>query len=405
VPKFVYKAKDGPSETVEGELLAENEAAALEKIEQRGLSPVWVKERHAAGSEETGLGLRFRRIRGRDVTVFTRQLAGMTRSGVPILRALKTIEEQSRNPRFQRVVAELEASVRDGRMLSEALSAHPGVFPELYINMVRAGESAGMLDTILFRVADAREKEEQVIRKVQAALAYPVLVLTLGVLTVVAMLTIFIPRISTLLRQASQELPTATKILLAISDIGGKYGFWIIIAIVAVVLLLRQGASRGHGKTVADRLKLRMPVFGPLIKEAGIARFARSMSLLITSGIPVERGLKLSSAVLTNSVMRREIEEVRDKTVTRGMSVAAGLKGSKCFPVFVRNMIAVGEESGQLNDSLADIAAYYEGEVERRMAIMTSLIEPVLILVVGGIVGFIAFAMLLPIFTITQAIS
>jgi type II secretory pathway component PulF len=402
MPKFLYKAKDGPEKTIDGELIAESRETALAVIEEMGYTPITVKEK---GLDEDSLGrLPFRRISTRDINVFTRQLAGLLKSGVPILRALRTVGEQSENVRFRRVVGEIEATVRDGAMLSAALAKHPRLFTELYVNMVRSGESAGVLDTILLRLADAREKEEDVRRKVSAALAYPSLVLVVGFVTVFVMLTFFLPRISDMFRSFS-DLPMPTKILIGISDFCSKYWKAGLLPLILLIAILKRITSGGAGRGMVDSFKLRLPLAGKLIREAEVARFARTLSLLVEAGIPVERGLALSAATMNNSVLREEIDKVRRRTIEQGASIANGLRDASNFPSFARNMIAVGEESGRIDESLADVASFYEKEVDHSIALATSLIEPVLILLVGGVVGFIVFAMLLPIFAVTQSVG
>jgi len=279
MPTFVYRAKNGPVETVDGQLLAETESAALLKIENMGYSPVWIKEEEQAATSE-GRTLSLRKIGQRDINIFTRQLAGLIKSGVPILRALRTVKEQSINRRFHTVVDDLESSVRDGKMLSDALSRHSNVFPELYVNMIRAGESAGVLDTILLRLAEAREKEEEIRKKVQSAMAYPMLVLVVGLLTIFVMVTFFLPKITDLFRNFS-EVPLPTQILITVSDFCSDYWRIAIVAIVLLVAVVRRLTTGGNGRAVMDAFKLRLPVVGAFLKHADIARFARTFSLLV----------------------------------------------------------------------------------------------------------------------------
>ena len=399
MPKFTYKAKQGPDKSVEGEIFAETEASALSKLEGMGYVPVWVREQ-GLESHDGGGRAALKRVTRRDLNIFTRQLAGLIRAGVPILKALRTVKEQSSNKRLQLTVEKLAASVRDGRTLSDALSAHPRLFSELYVNMIRSGESGGVLDVILMQLADAGEKEEEVRRKVQSAVAYPALVLLVGAATVFTMLVFFLPKITKLFENF-QDLPLPTRVLLKMSDLCSDYWHVALLPLILLGLILARLTSGGAGRTVIDRLKLSLPVVGRLIKEASIARFARTLSLLIRAGIPVEKGLTLSAETLNNSVLKTSIEGVKERIVQHGSSIAAGLERDQFFPVFVRNMVAVGEEGGSLEEALAEAAQFYEKEVEARISTITSLIEPMLILVVGGAVGFIVFAMLLPIFDIT----
>jgi len=401
MPRFVYKAKDGPRRTVEGELDAETRSAAVARIDMMGYSPVWVRER----AEETSRRVRFRgrRIRQRDVTVFTRQLASLQRSGVPILRAMSTIGQQTENSRLRRIIKSLEDSIRDGNMLSGALSEYPALFPEIYVSMVRSGESAGRLDTVLLSLADAREKEEETRRKVQAATAYPMLVIVVGIITIVVLLTFFLPRIIELFKDYGQ-LPLPTRILIGTNDFLRKYWHFIVLVGVLLFAVVRQLAALEKGRTFFDRIKLHLPLIGRYVLESEIARFARTLSLLIDAGIAIDKALALSADTFHNAVLKNEIREVRQRTVGQGMALSAGLKRTSYFPSFVANMSAVGEEGGRLPESLAEIASFYETQVEQQSRLATSLLEPVLILVVGAIVGFIVSAMLLPIFEIGTSI-
>lgn len=397
MPNYLYKAKDGPGKTVQRELIAESEASAIARIEAMGLIPVWVRPKgrgHAASSKPSQRG-----VRPSDVSVFTRQLASMLKSGVPILRALSTIGDQTENRRLQAVVGDLEASIRDGSMLSEGMRRYTKLFPELYVNMVESGETGGVLDTILFRLAEAGETEEENRRKVQAAMAYPVLVAVVGALTVFVLLTFFMPRVTALF-DGYKQLPLATQILLAVSRFFSQSWYWIVMGVVAVLAVFHRLAALDRGRTFVDGIKLRLPLFGRFLRDVDLARFARTFALLIDSGVSIDRVLTLSANAIHNAVLRHEVESVRTRTVKHGMTLSASVKASIVFPPFVGNMLAVGEETGRIDESLNEVARFYEGCVDRQSRMVTSLIEPVLLLVVGLVVGFIVFAMLLPIFEI-----
>lgn len=402
MPHFSYKARNSELKTLEGDIVAENEAAALARLEAMGYTPVWVREKERAEVREPRVPLR-ERVPQREVTVFTRQMIGLIKSGVPILRALHTVREQCTNPRFSAVLANLEEDVRNGGMLSDALARHPRVFPLLYVNMVRAGESAGILDVILLRLAQAREREDEIRRKLQAAAAYPVLVLAVGVVTVFVVLTFFMPKIAGMFG-SMKDLPLPTAILIGISEKVRAYWLWVLIPVLLAVAIFRRTTSGGKGRMLVDRAKLQLPVLGKFFLQADIARFSRTMSLLINAGIPIEKSLTLSADTMGNVLLRAEIDEVRKTAVQQGRSVAFGLKNSKHIPPYLQSMAAVGEEGGRLDEAFVDVASYYECELERQIGIITSLIEPILILLVGSVVGFIVFAMMLPIFALTRSI-
>jgi type IV pilus assembly protein PilC len=400
--KFIYKAKDGPDKTVEGEIEATSRSEVVSRLDAMGYSPVWVREKDSV-ADKTGLW--GQRISQREITVFTRQLASLTKSGVPILKALSTIADQTENKAFSRLIRNLEDIIRDGSMLSDAMSRYPALFPELYVNMVRSGESGGVLDSILVRLAENREKEEEVRRKVQSAVAYPILVILVGIATVFVLLVFFLPRIASIFKDYGYDkLPLPTKMIIGMSDFFSESWYWLVLGIGLFLAVFKRMAALEKGRTMIDRIKLGMPLMGKFIEKSEIARFARTLALLIQSGISIEKALGLSGSVLNNSILREEIEEIRKRTVNQGMSVSTGLKKAKYFPPFVANMAAVGEEGGKLDESMTEIALFYEKEVEQQSRLATSLLEPLLILVVGLVVGFIVAAMLLPIFELSTIV-
>ncbi len=395
MPTYLYKAKKGPSKTIDGELNADTHAAAVSTLDSMGLMPVWVREKTAEDIKTAKFS--YRSVSARDITLFTKQLASLTKSGVPILRALMTISDQTESPALRQVIQNLEASIREGNMLSGAMQVHHELFPELYINMVRSGESAGVLDTVLSRLADAREKDEELKRKVQAAMAYPLLVIVVGIITVFVLLAFFLPKVIVLFKDF-KDLPLPTRILVETSNFFSDNWYWLVLVVLLAAAILRRISVMQHGRVVIDGLKLKVPVLRGFLIKADIARFARTMALLVESGIAIDKAILYSMATLNNHVLREELAGFQRETVKQGVPLSAGLKRSKYFPALVANMTAVGEESGKLEEALNEIASFYEKEIEQQGRIITSLIEPILILVVGLIVGFIVSAMLLPIF-------
>lgn len=403
MPTFVYKVKKGPDQTVEGELNADSRASAVASLDAMGYSPIWVREKPSGSGSASSFGRK--RIGQRDITLFTRQLASLTRSGVPILKALRTIGEQTETPALQKVVKELERSIRDGRMLSEAMTEHPALFPDLYVNMVRSGETGGVLDTILDRLSDAREREDDFRRKVRAAAAYPLLVLVVGIVTIVVLFTFFLPRIAGIFETYGYaNLPLPTRIIIGISGFFSDSWYWMVLGVALVIAVLRRLAALESTRAWLDRLKLKTPILGRFLAEAELARFARTLALLIQSGIPIDRCLLLSANTLGNRVLREEVLRIREGAVSHGLSVSDGLKKARHFPPLVANMASVGEEAGRLDDAMTEVATFYEKEVEVQSRMATSLLEPLLILGVGAVVGFIVAAMLLPIFELGTAV-
>ncbi|MDP6491342.1 MAG: type II secretion system F family protein, partial [Kiritimatiellia bacterium] len=386
MPLFIYKAKQGPHRTEEGVVEAFSRAEAADVLNGRGLVPIHIEEKQGGGTELKRPWSR--RITRRDVVVFTYQLASLIRSGVPILRALSTIREQTDHPRFRQLVGGIEGSIRDGEMLSDALQRHEAHFPELYVSMVRSGESGGVLDTVLTRLAEAMDKEEETRRRAQSAMAYPLLTLTVGILTVFILLTFFLPRVLSLFDEY-ESLPLPTRILVGISNFCETNWYWLVLGVLLLVALFRRMATHERGRLYVDGLKLKLPLIGKFILLTDIARFSRTLALLLQSGLSIDRVLLLGAQTASNHVLREEIDEVRRQTVSQGIPFSEGLKRARNFPIFVSNMCAVGEEAGRLDESLDEVAVFYERQVERQSRLAISLLEPILILVVGALVGFI----------------
>ena len=403
MPTFFYRAKQGPEKTVEGEIQAESRPAAMFRLERMGYSLLSVEE--SAGEVSTvRRKTRRGRIRSRDVTVFTRQLAGLLRAGVPILRALGTIQQQTANVAFQTIIMDMNGMVRDGRTFSESLARAPELFPELFVNMVRAGESAGLLDEILMRLAEARESEDELRSRVVSAIAYPLFVLAVGAVSVFVILAFFLPRIVHIFDGLHQTLPWPTRVVLALSSLCSHY--WpVLVTLVAMAgYMFKRYWSSAEGRLTLDGAILRTPVIGDFARDTDVVRFARTLSLLVRAGISIDRALALAANTLSNTRLRADIAAAADETVRLGATIADGFKRRPGIPDFVTNMVAVGEESGRLDDALLEVAAFYQRELDRDLRMVTTLLEPTLILAVGVVVGFIIFAMLLPIFQIGQVI-
>lgn len=398
---FVYKAKKGPGETVDGRIEADSRVVALARLDALGLSPISLDVDEFAGRQGR---IRHGRVPARDITIFTRQLAGLLRAGVPILRALTTIQQQSANPAFRAIVDDIVATVRDGSMLSEALGRRPAFFPELYVNMVRAGESVGALEEMLLRLAEARERDDELRGRVLAAVAYPALVLGIGAASVFVILAFFLPRILHLFDGMNTVLPWPTRMVMAVSGVFAHGWGWFLAGGAAAGWGLYRYARTRRGRLAIDAFVLRLPVAGRFALDTDLVRFSRTLALLLAGGVPIERALTLSAKTLVNRRLQEAVIQVGDDTVRRGASLADGFRRRPEIPLFLTNMMAVGEEAGRLDESLQEAAAFYQRELERDLRLMTTLLEPALILLVGAVVGFIIFAMLLPIFQIGQGL-
>lgn len=397
MPSYTYRAISGPGKSVERTIEADSEESVVIRLEAMGLTPVWVRPASQVKGRQRQGARRGGRVRGEDVTVFTRQLASMTRAGVPVLRALKSIEEQTESTGMQQVVEDLAGSIRDGGMLSEGLRRFPKYFPDLYVNMVEAGEAAGKLDVMLFRLAESRELEAESRRSVQAAMAYPMLVLGVGLVTVMILLLFFMPRVMALFTNVN-ELPMPTRILLGVSDFLSTQWYWFLIGAGMLVAVIHRLAAMEKGRLFFDRLLLRTPLVGRFLWHVDLARFSRTFALLIDAGLAIDQVLRLSGKTIHNTLLQQELDEVRRQTVQQGDPLSQGLKQSEWFPAYLGNMVAVGEETGRLEEAMGEASHYFQSDLDRRSRIAKALLEPVLLLVVGCVVGFIVFAMLMPIF-------
>jgi type II secretory pathway component PulF len=403
MPRYVYKAKRGPDQTLEGQIEAVSREAAVASLDAMGYIPISVQEAREKGSIPLRFRQLWRKASARDVTVFTYQLASLTRAGVPILRALSTIAEQTESPALSSVIEDVRQKIQDGGMLSDSMSRHPAVFPEIYVSMIRSGESAGRLDAVLQRMAETREKEEEVRRRVQAALAYPALILVVGVGTVFVLLAFFLPRVAALFKDF-RHLPLPTRILIGISEFFSNHWPWMLILVLLGAAVLARLMSREKGRLLMDRVQLRLPLIGRFMLHAEIARFARTLAMLIEAGVSIEKALVLSEHTFHNHILRKEMEDVRVRTVRQGATLSSGLRKAAHMPALIANMTAVGEEAGRLEESLGEVAALYERDCDQQSRLMVSLLEPALILGIGGVVGFIVAAMLLPIFRLSSGL-
>jgi len=407
MPEFIYKAKKGPDEIVEGEIAADNSDQVVVKLDQMGLIPVSIKEKDGrTGPQEDQAdrpqkkALRNRKIRTKDIDAFTWQLASLVKASVPILRALTLIAQQTDNADLQVVVEDLRHQVKDGKTLSESMGHYPKLFNSLFLSMVKSGEQGGVLDEVLYKIADHREKEQKMRRRIQSAMAYPLVMLVVGIGTVFVMLTFFMPKFISIFERMHRELPLPTKLLIGVSNFMSAHWIWFVFAFVFIFIIFGRARPGGKKKFFFDMIKLHTPLIKGFVRDAEIAKFCRTLGLLLKNGLPVYESLSLATNTLDNEALRKELEETGKEIINQGATLSASLGKIKIFPNFAINMIAVGEEGGKLEESLSGVAGAYEKEVDQAISVMTSLLEPLLILTIGGIVGFIVFAMLLPIFDI-----
>ena len=400
---YKYRAKKGPEEIIEGVIEAQSEKEAVERISQMGYIPLRLEETQGqvqgavfssvSGAVASSVG----KIRSAEITIFSRQLASLLKSGVPILASLNIIAEQSDSLHLRNVLRSIHNNVKEGATFSASLAQYPKIFSPFYIAMIRTGENSGVLPEVLLRISEYRRQQEEAVSRVRMAMAYPVLMAITGIGTVVFMLTFVLPRLLNIFINMKQQLPLPTRILISVSFWLRQWWVWVLL--VLVIALLRKELKAEAARIPLSRLKLKTPLLGKLTLKSELSRFSRTLELLLKSGIPILKALEVAIPVVNNEVLREKLR-FSYKELEQGGSFGRSLRASKVFPLFMCNLIAVGEESGKLGDALVEVAASYERDTEEALKVMMNLLEPLMILAMGLIVGFIVVAMLLPIFEI-----
>ncbi|MBN1872569.1 MAG: type II secretion system F family protein [Candidatus Omnitrophica bacterium] len=399
--RFAYRAKKGPKEEITGYVEAENKNVALHILTSQGLYPFSIHQEDADHSAvKKNPFLRFARISIRDISIFTRQLSDLLEAGLPLLKALTVLHKQTSNRLLKRVISDLRDTIQDGSTLSDSLKKHPRIFSSLYVSMVKSGETSGSLENVLLRLAEFQESQDELNSTVSRAMAYPALMALVGLITIFVLITFVIPKIVSMFQDLNQALPIPTVILLNISNFVRNF-WWILIGLVLLVYFtFARMFKTEEGKLMVDQFKLKIPVAGQLTLRAEIARFARTLSTLLSNGVPILEAMGVVIDIMENEILKRDAR-LAQREVREGSNLADGLNKGAYFPVFVTNMIAIGEESGTLEKALLKVAMAYEREVDKTIKVMTSLLEPLMILTVGLVIGFIVIAMLLPIFEIS----
>lgn len=396
---FNYTVRDVNGKEVSGSLEAESEEVLSSRLRQMGYTVVSVS-RDKKSFATTELHLFGSGVKKKDVVIFTRQFATMINAGLPLTRCLSILADQTDSRPFAGIISECRREVESGRSLSQALGKHPKVFSNLYVSMVRAGELGGMLDDVLLRVASQLEREMEIRSKVKSAMTYPAGMMILSMLLLLAMIVFVVPRFTSMFEELGGELPTFTKLLMAVSGfIAGWGGLLVLVLAILVILLVRRFKATDSGRMVVDRIKLKLPMVGKLFHKYAIARFSRTLGTLIGSGVPILGALEITGEAAGNKVIEKALEDVRDG-VREGETIARPLSNAPVFPPMVTQMIAVGEETGALDTMLNKIGDFYESEVNASVDALTSILEPLLIVVLGGTVGIVVVALYLPVFRV-----
>jgi type IV pilus assembly protein PilC len=393
---FVWVAQGRAGEVKRGEVDAVNEAAVRTQLRRQGLKPTRVKEKPKDLLELIPLR---GRVKSNDVVIFSRQFSTMISAGLPLIQCLDILAAQEQNKTFAKVIRSIKEDIEGGSTLSDALKKHPKVFDELFINMIAAGEAGGILDTILNRLATYLEKSMKLKRKVKGAMTYPGVVLVMSVGIVTLLLVKVVPVFQSIFAGMGKELPMMTQSLIDLSNFVTNNSLYLIGAIIIAIVALVRFYKTDKGRYLFDRLILKPPVIGPLMRRVAISKFTRTLSTLISSGVPILDGLEIVSRTSGNKIVEKALMETR-RNISEGKTIAEPLAATTVFPPMVVQMIAVGEATGSLDSMLSKIADFYDDEVEASVAALTSMLEPMLMVFLGGLVGGMIVAMYLPIFQI-----
>ena len=402
---YAYKVRDRAGKLVEGQLEADNAQLVVSKLRSMGYVPIEIqaqtKQKLSSDIKMPGLS---DRVKLKDVSVFARQFATMINAGLSLLRSLYILAEQTESKPLANIANQVRIDVEKGSSLSAALAKHPKAFNRLFVAMVRAGEIGGVLDTVLMRLADTIEKQVELRRKVKSAMTYPAVVAVLVLFILTAMLLFIIPMFEGLYKELGGSLPMPTTVLIKISSVARKLWYLIVIAEVAGVFFFRRWINSEAGRQKWDAIKLKFPIFGPLVRKTALARFSRTLSALVRSGVPILESLDIVAETSGNHVVATAVYDTQ-AAVKRGEPLSKKLEDHPVFPPMVVQMMAVGEETGALDEMLDKIADFYDAEVEATVDAMTSLIEPLLIVVMGVCVGGMVIALYLPMFNIIKLIK
>ncbi|GIV10936.1 MAG: phytochrome sensor protein [Fimbriimonadales bacterium] len=402
MPYFNYTIRDANGQTRQGKVEAPNAEELKKRLQAEGLQVIEVTEDRKAPRVPAG---GYGRVKLTDLAIFSRQFSTMLDAGVSLIRCLDVLQAQTNNARLRKILMDLSARVESGESLSRSMARHPRAFSQLIIGLIRAGEVGGVLEESLQRIAGFLEKDVELRRKIRSALTYPVIVLLAAIGIVIFLVTWLVPQFADLFKELGiKEMPAMTQFLIDLSALFTQRWYVVVISVVVILIAYKLFVSTRVGRRVADRVKLRIPVFGPLHHKIVMARFSRTMGTLLASGVPILQAMETVAGVVGNSVVSDAVIESRSR-IREGEKIADPLQRSKMFSPMVVHMVSVGEESGSLDHMLNKIADFYENEVEMAIASLTAAIEPVMIVLLGFIVGFIVIAMFLPMIEVISNLS
>lgn len=411
MPVYAYKGLQESGREVKALLEAESPRMLRAQLRKQGIRIVEYREEAEVNrkggalkvSSSTHIDFKkyFERVSVAELALVTRQMATLLRSGITLINTLSAIVDQVENEKLKRIYSEVKTAVNEGSSLADALAKYPSTFPELYVSMVRAGEASGALDQVLVRLADFTEAQAKLRSKISSAMLYPVIMLAVGGIIMVILFIVVIPRITKIFEQVKAELPIQTKLLIGTADLLRNAWFVLLPLVGFAIWGFFKWKKSKSGRPRWDRFTLRVPVLGPVVRLVAIARFARTLATLLRSGVPVLAALDITKDVLNNVRLAEVVSEARE-AIREGDTIAGPLKKSQEFPPIVVHMVATGEQSGQLEEMLEHVAGNYDFQVEQKVEKLTTLIEPIMIVGMGGAVAFIVFSILLPILQLSQ---
>lgn len=401
---FAWEGQTRAGEVRKGEFEAPNEAAVVAQLRRQQLRPVSVKEKGKGLGFDIKLSFLQPKVKEKDLVVFTRQFATMISAGLPLVQCLDILAEQQPNVTFKKVLADVKATVEGGATFADSLKRHPTVFDDLYVNLVAAGEVGGILDTILNRLAGYIEKAMKLKGKVKGAMIYPIAILAVAIGVVTLLLWKVIPVFAKMFTDFGAALPGPTQFVINMSNWLGRNILFLVIVIAGVVVAIRQFNKTEKGKLIIDGFLLKLPVFGDLILKNAVAKFTRTLGTMISSGVPILDALDICSKTAGNKIIEIAIQDART-SISQGKTLAEPLGKNKVFPPMVTQMIGVGEQTGAMDSMLSKIADFYDDEVDTAVSALMSLLEPMIIVFLGVVIGGIVISMYLPIFQIAGAIK
>ena len=403
MPMFAYQGRTTQGSTA-GEIEAPDRSAAVAELRRKAILVTAIKEKAAW---RTAAGGRLRlggKVKDKQMAIFTRQFSTMVDAGLPLVQCLTILAEQSESKTLRTVTSKVAGSVEAGSTLADGLRRHPKTFDELYVNLVEVGEAGGILDTVLQRLSVYIEKAAALKRKVKSAMIYPLTIVGVAFIVVIFMLTFVIPTFAKMFTSMGADLPLPTVIVIRLSDFATRFWWLIIGAAIGIVVGIRAYYKTEGGRSLIDALVLKLPVFGTLVRKVAVARFTRTLGTLVSSGVPILEGLRITARTAGNRVVERAVLETR-ASVTAGKTLAEPLKASTVFPPMVVQMISVGEQTGALDAMLNKIADFYDDEVDTAVTALTALLEPMMIVFLGVVIGGLVIAMYLPIFRLVTLVK